>query len=104
MRAVRNMISTHSKGSRLWLIRRSWNKKVCKRVKEFFFFFQIFGKKSFSPPPLYFNQRKQIKSLGVFFVFCFLNLNQETFVFNSISLVIAEKSFGPAGLVSNMFL
>lgn len=93
-----NMISTHSKESRLWLIRRSWSKKVCKRVKEKIFFFQI------PPPPPFFNQRKQIKSLGFFFVFCFLNLNQETFVFNSISLVIAEKSFGPAGLVSNMFL
>lgn len=98
MRAVMNMISTHSKESRLWLIRRSWSKKVCKRVKEKKFFFK------FPPPPPFFNQRKQIKSLGFFFVFCFLNLNQETFVFNSISLVIAEKSFGPAGLVSNMFL
>lgn len=105
MRAVMNMISTHSKESRLWLIRRSWSKKVCKRVKENFFFFKFSERKvSHTPPPPFFNQRKQIKSLGFFFVFCFLNLNQETFVFNSISLVIAEKSFGPAGLVSNMFL
>lgn len=103
MRAVMNMISTHSKESRLWQTEDHGAKRFVRGLKKNFFF-SNFRKEKFLTPPPFFNQRKQIKSLGFFFVFCFLNLNQETFVFNSISLVIAEKSFGPAGLVSNMFL
>lgn len=98
MRAVMNMISTHSKESRLWQTEDHGAKRFVRGLKKNLFFFK------FPPPPPFFNQRKQIKSLGFFLVFCFLNLNQETFVFNSISLVIAEKSYGPAGFVSNMFL